>query len=98
MHPDIQMRRDIVDGLHQRSRLATIEQCISLACISPQRLLSDADEIAAYNRPPASPTSCSTWLRPHRAQEPDSVTGTLPHLYPSALTPRPSATSGRHEG
>lgn len=25
MHPDIQMRRDIVDGLHQRSRLATIE-------------------------------------------------------------------------
>ena len=25
MHPDIQMRRDIVDGLHQRSRLATAE-------------------------------------------------------------------------
>ena len=25
MHPDIQMRRDIVDSLHQRSRLATIE-------------------------------------------------------------------------
>ncbi|WP_449102821.1 hypothetical protein [Pseudomonas extremaustralis] len=25
MHPDIKMRRDIVDGLHQRSRLATIE-------------------------------------------------------------------------
>lgn len=25
MHPDIQMRRDIVGGLHQRSRLATIE-------------------------------------------------------------------------
>lgn len=25
MHPDIQMRRDIVDGLHQRSHLATAE-------------------------------------------------------------------------
>lgn len=25
MHPDIKMRRDIVDGLHQRSRLATAE-------------------------------------------------------------------------
>lgn len=25
MHPDIQMRRDIVDGLHQRSRLATAD-------------------------------------------------------------------------
>ena len=25
MHPDIQMRRDIVEGLHLRSRLATIE-------------------------------------------------------------------------
>lgn len=25
MHPDIQMRRDIVDSLHQRSRLATLE-------------------------------------------------------------------------
>ena len=25
MHPDIQMRRDIVDGLHQRSRIATSE-------------------------------------------------------------------------
>lgn len=25
MHPDIQMRRDIVDSLHQRSSLATIE-------------------------------------------------------------------------
>ena len=25
MNPDIQMRRDIVDGLHQRSRLATAE-------------------------------------------------------------------------
>lgn len=25
MHPDIQSRRDIVDGLHQRSRIATAD-------------------------------------------------------------------------